>query len=384
MRGVRYHRGHDEKFEYANSLLAEASDYLRPYELRALVRADMTEEEAGAYLQRDKAFFHRLANLLPSILRFFSKEGRLRNPRGIVWAIDDCHNDFHFTVSSSRRDRQIREAKERLTLAARVALESALTLEAAKKHFQYEFDRYREVYYRPAPGPARFLGDLIDELRMCAGVAEIAHATVDIESKRAWIFGNDERRTVVEEAYRMCSERDGPKLVTTPGSDFATLCSLLFEAVSGKSDEGLAGAINRYARSDARKDWDRSGEEDDPNDNFLTEKAEMANALGAIELCKSVLQKKPDLSKMAIELLHARIKKEEQRHEEARTRYGPRQVYFHQMNKEQVNNMFLEAINRFKPEQIEELDDAILRGESWAARDIEHGRRVRLAREKSS
>src|SRR4051812_44096355 len=66
--------------------------------------------------------------------------------------------------------------------------------------------------------------------------------------------------------------RDGPKLVTTPGSDFSTLCSLLFEAVSGNADEGLAGAINRYARSEDRKRWDREGEEEqDPEDNFLVE-----------------------------------------------------------------------------------------------------------------
>jgi hypothetical protein len=37
MRGARYTQGYDEKFEYANSLLPEASDYLRPHTLRALV-----------------------------------------------------------------------------------------------------------------------------------------------------------------------------------------------------------------------------------------------------------------------------------------------------------------------------------------------------------
>src|SRR6185436_17873917 len=101
--------------------------------------------------------------------------------------------------------------------------------------------------------------------------------------------------------YRMSTQWNGPKLVTTPGSDFAALCSLLFEAASGKSDEGLAGAINRYARSEARRQWDRSGEEDDPDDNFQTEKAEMAAALHAIELCKKILQK-PGLSEKALEL----------------------------------------------------------------------------------
>src|SRR5437879_5790492 len=87
-------RPYSEMFEYANSLLPEASDYLRSYTLRALVRADITEKEAASYLEKNKAFFRRLVNLLPSIVGFFSKEARSRNPRGLVGTIDDCHNEF--------------------------------------------------------------------------------------------------------------------------------------------------------------------------------------------------------------------------------------------------------------------------------------------------
>jgi hypothetical protein len=86
----------------------------------------------------------------------------------------------------------------------------------------------------------------------------------------------------------MCRMWDGPKLVTTPGSDFAALCSLLFEAVSGRSDEGLAGAINRYARSEDRKQWDREGEDEDErdNDNFLSEKNTMRSSEQEVELVR--------------------------------------------------------------------------------------------------
>jgi hypothetical protein len=379
MRWSRYTDGYDEKFEYANSLLPEASDYLRPHTLRALVRADMTEEEAASYLENNRAFYRRLVNLLPSIVRFFGKEVRLRNPRGIVMSIDDCHNDFVATGNASRRDRQLREAKEKLTRAARLARDSASALEEAEQHFKYEFDRYRNVYYRPTPGPNRFLGDLIEEMRMCAGVLEIMHEIADIKPKRLFVFGNDQRTNVVEGAYHMCSMWDGPKLVTTPGSDFATLCSLLFEAVSGNSDEGLAGAINRYARSDDRKQWDLEGENDDPDDNFQMEKNQMVSSSHEIELCKRILQKS-DFSGMALLLLNKRIKYEEQRHEEARTKYGPQQVYISQMNQEQWEGMLLEVVNRLKPEQIDDLDDMITRGKSLAASDIEHGQSVRAAR----
>ena len=151
---------------------------------------------------------------------------------------------------------------------------------------------------------------------MCAGVMDITHATADIKPKRLFLFGNDQRTSVVEDVYHMCSMYNGPKLVTTPGSDFATLCSLVFELVSGKADEGLAGAINRYARSPERKQWDKDGEDDDPDDNFQNEKHQMYASSHATELCKQILQM-PELSEKAAALLSLRIKHEERQYQEA-------------------------------------------------------------------
>src|SRR4051794_1462688 len=79
MRCVRYERGADEGFEYANSLLPEAADYLRPHTLSALIRADMTEQQAALDLYLNKSFFSRLAVLLPSLMQFFDKQERTRN-----------------------------------------------------------------------------------------------------------------------------------------------------------------------------------------------------------------------------------------------------------------------------------------------------------------
>ncbi len=309
------------------------------------MRADIGEGEASRYLKRNKAFFCRLMNLLPSIVRFFGEEERSRNPRGIISSVDDCHADFHFTAASSRRDRQLRQAKEKLAKASRLASDLAATLEDAKEHCHIEFERYHAVYY-PASHleRPRFLGELIDELRMCSGVLEIVRATADRNPKRLFLFGNDKRKSVVECAYRMCTMWNGPKLVTTPGSDFAALCSLLFEAVSGRSDEGLAGAINRYVRSDDRRQWDRDGEEDPgEDDNFLIQKNDMAFSAQQIELCKNLLQN-ANLSEMARDLLGKRIDSERQKYEEARTKYGPHQVYISQMTEDQWNNMLFGGV----------------------------------------
>jgi hypothetical protein len=379
MRGARYTRGHDETFTYADSLLPEASDYLPSRTLRALVRADISEEESASHLEQNKAFFRRLVVVLPSIVSFFGKEARLRNPSGIVMTIDDCYYDFVATGNALRRDRQIREAKDKLMRAARSSLESATALRDAASHFKFEFGHYQEAYYRPVPGPTRSLDDLIEELEMCAGVLEIVHEIADIKPKRLFVFGNDQRTNLVEAAYHMCTMWDGPKLVTTPGSDFAALCSLLFEAVSGNTDEGLAGAINRYARGDDRKQWDREGEDDDPDNNFMSENTRMTHCAQEIHLCKRIRQN-TDLSDMALLLLNERIKYDEQQYEGARTKYGPRQVYLSQMNQEQWEGMLLEAISRWKPEQVDDLDDMITKGQSLAGRDIEHGQRVRAAR----
>jgi hypothetical protein len=323
MRGVRYSRGYDEKFDYANTLVAEAAHYLRPFTLRVLARAEISDEEAAEELEQNKLFFSRLVDLLPSLVRFFGKETRARNPWGIVSMIDDCHNDFHYTIRSARRDRQLREAKGRLAKASKLASETAMALEEAKRHCDIQYQRYREAYYLPSDGPSRFFGDLIHELKMCSGALEIVSVTADIKPKRVFVFGNDQRGTVVEWAYHMCTMWDGPKLVTTPSSEFAMFCSLLFEAMSGRSDEGLAGAINRYARSDERKQWDREGEneEERDNDNFMSEKNRMRSSEEEIALCK-VLLKKVGLSDMAKLLLHKRIEHEKQAYEKARTRYG--------------------------------------------------------------
>jgi hypothetical protein len=133
---------------------------------------------------------------------------------------------------------------------------------------------------------------------------------------------------------------DGPRLVTTPGSQFAALCSLLFEAVSGGADESLSGAINRYARSYDRKRWDGEREEqEDDNDNFVAEKRAMRLSMREIALCEA-LQSAAELSTMAKSLLLMRINGERRKYDEARSKYGPRQVLMSHLNPEQKEAMF--------------------------------------------
>jgi hypothetical protein len=148
--------------------------------------------------------------------------------------------------------------------------------------------------------------------------------------------------------------------------------------MTGEADEGLAGAINRYARSDERKKWDEQGEEElADDDNFASEKHSMRFSEREIELCKALLDK-ARFSTMAETLLLMRVNRERQNHDEACSKYGPRQVYMSQLNSDQIDAMLGEAIGRLSPEKLEKLSTHV--GQSSAALDISLGEARRSAR----
>jgi hypothetical protein len=133
------------------------------------------------------------------------------------------------------------------------------------------------------------------------------------------------------------------------------LCSLLFEAVSGKADESLSGAINRYARSDDRRLWDVEGEEmEEEDDNFLVEKQKMKGCIRQIELCKA-LQDAPGLSSRGQALLQMRIDWEQQNYIEASETYGPRQVYIENYNSEQFYELIAPIFAGLDSDKVENL-----------------------------
>jgi hypothetical protein len=179
-RNTRNREDDPQRIAYANSLLLEAGDYLRPYELRALLRADISETEAAVALAQNRAFFSRLVWLLPSILGFFEHR---QNLAGILYCIDECHNDFHATAASPRRDRQVRETKELLSATREATVRAATMLERATRLIETEYDRYHRASHprREEPNP---LNKLIEDLTTCSGVLEIQCAKADLSPKR--------------------------------------------------------------------------------------------------------------------------------------------------------------------------------------------------------
>jgi hypothetical protein len=165
MRTARYNGRSAELIDYANTLLSGSGDYLPPHILISLVRADISVDDALHHLKKNKAFFVRLAELLPSLIRSLDTE----NLRGVLLLIDDCHHDYHVATTSQRKDRMLRETKESILKAFECSVHAVAALESAKRHIDIEFDHYRRVLHPEAEKPL-FVGQLIDELRFCAGV----------------------------------------------------------------------------------------------------------------------------------------------------------------------------------------------------------------------
>jgi hypothetical protein len=51
------------------------------------------------------------------------------------------------------------------------------------------------------------------------------------------VADNQAKTHSVDMVYDISLSYGGPPLVTTPGSDFSALCSLVFEIATGKADE---------------------------------------------------------------------------------------------------------------------------------------------------
>jgi hypothetical protein len=350
-----------EDIQFANSLLQESGDYLPSHLVRVLIRAELSDEEAKAQISLNKKFFKRLGRFLPALVGYF-KPFCSDHIVGVLRCIDDCHSDYLVSANSLRKDRLLREAEQSLEKALEAVTKVTEALEDVRRHLDFEYRDYYALYFPTFVKSLPFPPDvdhLIQELKLCSGVLNIVSASGATNEDQFYLSGNDKRRVLVGYAHMMSLMWNGPKLVTTPGSDFSTFCGLLFESITGIADESLAGAINRYARSEERKKRDAEelefkAEEDD-NDNFLAEKRVMKTAEIEIERCKALLNI-DSLSDIARTLLLMNIDRQTKNYAAAQKAYGPRQVWLHQMNDAQLETLRNPNID---PRALAKLDRAL-------------------------
>jgi hypothetical protein len=322
----------------ANELVPDSGEYLPAGLLEDFVRADVPDGKVKAELKRQKAFVGRLANLLPSIFSFLKLADR-RESVIAVGILDDCFHDLPFVSSSARRDRLFREsisALEKAETAVRAAANTIAPIEhTIWSDFSALFNAFLKQRHPSLDVADVSISEFRDQLAALGNIIQVCVVRAKSEDDYLVLHGNQVKSHVVEAAYTMCDYYSGPPLVTTPGSDFSTLCGLIYELVSGKADEGLAGAINKFAKSRERLAIDGYRAEADRNnavgdeDNFFFVREGALSAVREAHMYSHVLTNAGCLTDDARDLVIAAINAAVKRGEEALRKNGPHIVWAH-------------------------------------------------------
>jgi hypothetical protein len=324
-----------EDVEFANSIVSDAGRYLSRAFIDALIRSDITDEDASLEIKRQKEFFARLSLFLPDLMRYFKFNPKSDAVNALL-CLDDCHYDFAIGLNAQRQDRNRREILAAFEEAIRSADKALAALKAVRSSVDFEFKRLHEIYskeIRNLEGQNYDYYRLIGDLEICCSCLKIASHRAKTEDDYLFVPHNQKRRDVVEYAYTMSRYWSGPPLVTTTGSDFSTMCSLLYEIVSGTPDESLAGAINRYARSKDRKEADAHDLDYGPDyderlesDNFYAARQAIESAIADFDKYRSILGAE-DLNDRDALLIKLMMKEQSKRAEAAMAEYGPHLIW---------------------------------------------------------
>ena len=260
------------EIDLANKIFPQSGIYLKAFEIDQLIRADLSDAEAGRLIAERKIIFKKICFILPSILNLFDFDAE-KNYNGFVEHLEDTILDYRLSKDKPRRDKSRRNALEALS---QIGLQSAKLADLIKEN-NFNLSLYDQKYQIWKEG-IRSVDLLSEDLRFLQITTEIQIALTSIDEDVLYLRSPPVKSDLVEAAHYMSESWSGPKLVTTPGSNFSLLCSLLFECSGGCAEDSMAGAVNRYARSKKRREFDnynrlRKIEEDAINagfeDNFL-------------------------------------------------------------------------------------------------------------------
>jgi hypothetical protein len=281
--------------ELAESLTSCDVTFLSHWEIDELIEASLDDDTATRLAEETRERLTRIAQLLPEVLRLTTKRTDFAL-RYTIERLSDLVRDFSRPLSGThpRRDRILNQRLVTLT-QTRKAIDGALTalhriednhtFAMEYKHLaaawhEIDIEDERPELERETPGWVPDFEGLIKLLSLSLTAIDIV--TYDLRSDRPrepvrpmGMYKSD----VVSLAYDLHRSCGAPPLVTTPGSDFSFLCSLIYEMATGKQNESLAGAIIEFARGRERQDTDdyeREVQEDElahqTNDNFYLTK----------------------------------------------------------------------------------------------------------------
>lgn len=239
-------------------------NYLDRFELRRIIRDELSDGKIAELNSLRAPLFERLALLLPEIARLLGS----MDDHALRFFLTRVHSaclDFAGPYFGPRRDKKLNQVRRTLENSRDAVNAALIELDSAKQHIDIDFDdaltARLEFEQGNSPEDAHFRSRLsfellVQHLEVLQGV--IDHKIVDLKrgGPAARFYGSSTKADLVECAYDLHRVCGGPPLVTTPGSDFSYICGLLFEIATGKSDESLAGTINRFARSSDRAEQD--------------------------------------------------------------------------------------------------------------------------------
>lgn len=274
----------DRDIDLCKSLTDQPLHHLDRFELRQIIRDELSDDKIAELNSLRAPLFERMASLLPEIARLLGSMDDHALRFFVTWVHSSCL-DFAGPYLGPRRDKKLNQVRRTLE-STKDAVNAALAeLDSARQHIDIDFDdaltaRLESEQGQGPEDPARFRSRLsfealVQQLEVLQGVIDYKIVDLKRGGPTVRFYGGTTKADLVECAYDLHGACGGPSLVTTPGSDFSYICGLLFEIATGKSDESLAGAINRFARSSDRAkqdEYDQEREDEEVaianNDNF--------------------------------------------------------------------------------------------------------------------
>jgi len=249
----------DEEVGYGNSLLKDAGTHLSPWTLRRLIRAEISNDIALEEVRKNRILLNRLCTLFPEIVRRLriTNSERAKITFNIVY--DSCY-DYRSTLGSGRQEANRKKLIQKMDHLKRRASELSTLLDddATTRSFSFESAQrliMKRVYGKV--GETRPVWRLQQDIKLLSWHLELEIYRARRKPRSVSVPDNQAKTHLVDAVYGLALSEGYPPFVTTPGSEFSYLCSLLFEIATGKPDESLAGAINRYARSNERAEADQ-------------------------------------------------------------------------------------------------------------------------------
>lgn len=251
-----------EEVEYANSLLAEAGTYLGGgWAIRRFIRAEISNEDALREIARQRELADRLGRLFPEIVRIM----RVRTEPSVSVAFEivfDTCDDYPAVLKSGRKDKNLKNRLHQMEALYKAAASLNRLISNSEISCPYGYQvthrRYMKRVLKKDVDEAPYFSRLERDLKILEWHLELELYRARKNPADLMVHGNQAKTHLVDAAYGLVLSNGHPEFVTTPGSDFAYLCSLLYEISTGQADVSLAGAINRYARSAERAAADQN------------------------------------------------------------------------------------------------------------------------------